>query len=99
MTPNEQYETELKKSAQLYENLYIDYGKQLEGLFKDKISFPPTDEITIWFRGFLKDEKSFCEHMMKRLKEELTYLRMGLNSPGSYLLKNRIKHGTETQTN
>jgi hypothetical protein len=84
---NQEYEDGLKRSIRIYENLAIDYSKMLEGLFKDKIVFSPEQEVTVWYKAYLREEKNSVDKYLKELREELTNYRQGLNPPYCYIHK------------
>jgi len=74
----------LKKLYNNAEARYIWYKQELEACYKDRINFPPTDKLALWYKIYLKDCKAIEEHNMKQLKEELEYLNEGLNPPNMY---------------
>lgn len=74
----------MKELAKNSENRYIWYDKMLETLNKDRVSYPPTDETVIWLKAFCKEMRSIEERLMKKLKNELTFLNCELNCPFMY---------------
>lgn len=93
------YELYLKELVKLTENRYIEYTKMLEDNYKDKINFPPKDELSIWYKELLKEEKKQSEINLKSLREELTYYRQGLNPPYCYPEYWRLKEKKEREQN
>lgn len=80
----------LKHLIKFTEERYISYKKMLEDVFKDKVSFPPGDEFTEWYKELLREGKNREEGLLKDLREEIEYFRQGMNPPfcyGSYKRK------------
>lgn len=74
----------LKHLVRFSEERYIWYGKQLEWIHKDREVWPPDDEFTIWYKAWNKELKNNEEKWLKQNREELTYLRQGMNPPFCY---------------
>ncbi len=74
----------LKHLIKFTDERYMDYKKQLEDVHKDKISFPPESESTIWFKDFLREQKNYEESNLKEKRIEMEYLRAGMNPPYCY---------------
>lgn len=77
-------EERLKHFIKFTEERYIWYKKQLEWVFKDKETWPPDDEITIWYREDLRFMKNKEEGDLKELRIEMEHCREGLNPPWCY---------------
>jgi len=80
------YEEQLRGLIRKSEERFIWYKKQLGVVFQDKVSFPPGDELTEWYKEFLRENKNREEQWLKANQEEILYFRQGLNPP--YLYKN-----------
>lgn len=74
----------LKHLVRFSEERYIWYGKQLEWIYKDKEIWPPDDEFTKWYKAWIKELESSEQKWLRTNREELTYLRQGLNPPFCY---------------
>lgn len=79
--PEEEF---LKHLIRFCEERYIWYKKQIEFVFKNKESFPPEDEMVIWYKEHLREQKNFEESKLKELRIEIEHLRQGLNPPWCY---------------
>jgi len=80
------YEEELRGLIRRSEERFIWYKKQLGIVFQDKVSFPPDDELTEWYKEFLRENKNREEQWLKANQEEILYFRQGMNPP--YLYRN-----------
>lgn len=86
---NAEYEEMLKTFVRNTEERYIWYKNQLESVFKDKTSFPSGDELAEWYKEHLREWKNISESSLKKLREELTNFRQGLNPPYLYNYKRK----------
>ena len=77
-------EYDLSKSIRNYEGYLKDTKALLEEVSRDKITFPPTSEHTIWFRQHLREFKNEVESTLKELILEKTYENQGMNPPYCY---------------
>lgn len=74
----------LKHLIKFTEERYISYKKMLEDMFKDKVSFPPGDEFTEWYKELLREGKNREEGCLKELRIEMEHCRQGMNPPYCY---------------
>jgi len=66
---------------------YIDYGKMLAELYKEKAEWEKTPEgaeFFEWYKTLLRDGKNDEERILKKLRLEQEYARQGLNPPFCY---------------
>ncbi len=77
-------EMELKTLIKNAERRLYDIKKMLEEIHKDKTSFPPQDELVVWFKTHLRDVKNSEQTRLKDLVEERTNENEGLNPPWFY---------------
>lgn len=82
-------ETFLKNLVRNEEDRYISYKKMLEETFKFKDAFPVGDELSEWYKNLLREEKNISESRLKKLREELTDYRQGLNPSFLYNVRKR----------
>lgn len=61
---------------------YIDYGKMLAALYKEKDEYDV--EFFEWYKALLRDGKNDEERLLKKLRLEQEYARQGLNPPFCY---------------
>jgi len=66
---------------------YIDYGKMLAELYKEKAEWEKTPEgaeFFEWYKSMLRDYKNMEEKTLKELRLEQEHARQGLNPPFCY---------------
>jgi hypothetical protein len=73
-----------KKLVRNAEERYIWYKKEVENVYKDKVSFPPDEELVIWYKQHLREMKTVEEGWMKENIKTLNYLKEGLDYPFLY---------------
>ena len=74
----------LKHLIKFTEERYISYKKLLEDVFKSKESFPQGDELTEWYKEFLREGKNKEEGKLKELRLEMEHFRSRMNPPYMY---------------
>ncbi len=79
---------ELKLMIKNSEERNDSYKKLLENVYKDKVSFPADDELVIWYKSWLRDNKNSEQGWLKDLVEEKTNHNEGLNPPFCYRKNN-----------
>lgn len=79
----------LKNLIRVTEERYISYKKMLEDIFKDRNSFPATDEFVIWFKEYLREQKNYEEGKLKELRLEMEHYRSRMNPPYMYNYKKK----------
>lgn len=87
MKESEKYAQELKASIRNAEIRIASCKNMLEEVSRDKIGFPPEDEIVIWYKANLREKKNYEQICLKILIEEKTYENEGMNSPSMYPYK------------
>jgi len=86
------YEEELKARIRASEERFIDYKKRLEGIHKDKGTYPPDDPFVIWLKDETRAAKNQEEKYLKDLIEEKTcYPGMTSSSIERFLTEHKIK--------
>jgi len=65
-------EYDLPKFIRNTEERIASYKSQLEEVSRDKVHFPPDDKNVIWFKAFLREEKSINQSFLKDLIKERT---------------------------
>jgi hypothetical protein len=74
----------LKHLIRFTEERYIWYKTQIESLHKDKETWIPGDEFTVWYKEFLRENKNREESDLKELQIEMTHCKQGMNPPFCY---------------
>lgn len=74
----------LKHLVRFSEERFIWYKSQLQRIHKDREVWSPDDEFTILYKGWIKELENNEEKWLKKNREELTYLRQGMNPPFCY---------------
>ena len=69
----------LKTLVRNTEERYIYYKWLIAEVSKDKVHFPSDNDLVIWFKGHLREMKNIEENSLKKLRQELTNIRQGLN--------------------
>lgn len=80
-------EYSLKELVKQSEERFIWFKKELSSLYSQRDVFDPDDEFTIWYKSYLREQKTINESWMKSLVEERDFLRNGLSSPYLYKTK------------
>ncbi len=75
---------ELKILIKNTEDYVAFYKKMLEEVSRDKIAFPPDDEIVDWYKALLREGKNSEQVRLKNLTDEKTHENQGLNPPFCY---------------
>lgn len=63
---------------------HTNYKKLLEEINRDKVNFPPADELVAWYKELVRDFKNSNEKWLKKLVTERAYENQGLNPPNYY---------------
>jgi hypothetical protein len=75
---------ELKELIRNAEARFIWYKNEIELVGRDRINFPLTDELVIWYKAHLREMKNLEEGHLKELVKERQYANQGLNPPFCY---------------
>jgi hypothetical protein len=75
---------ELKDLIRNAEARFIWYKNEIEAVGRDRVNFPLTDELVVWYKAHLRESKNNEEIWMKNLVKEKQYENQGLNPPFTY---------------
>ena len=75
---------ELKTLIKNTEDRVTSYKELIEMVSCDKLTFNPNDELVIWYKQHLREEKNSNQIWLKKLVEEKTHENQGLNPPYLY---------------
>jgi len=67
-----------------YEDMVASYKELLKESSMDKVNYPPDNELVIWYKANLREEKARCQSILKDLVKEKEYENQGLNPPFCY---------------
>ena len=67
-----------------YEDIVASYKELLKDASMDKEHYPPENELIIWYKTILREEKANCQSILKDLVKEKEYENQGLNPPFCY---------------
>jgi hypothetical protein len=69
-----------------------DYNKMIKEVSINKVAYNPTDDLIIWYKSHLRESKNQEQIWLKKIIEEWTWLKDGLDPPNEFQKTFMKKH-------